>query len=280
MDELLERGVDVVPDWPHHLRGPGTPCQPQAYLSRTRRLALAAGLTAFPKVLSRDLELRLQTRVEAVEAADDHFEVQVEGGQALAATHLVLSCPLPQILELLGPLLDGCDELRGVRQTLRRVSLLPSLTVLAGYQRPPARDWHLHLPGPGNPIHSLINDSSKRADSQQQVLVIQGAPEFSRRALETEPGEWAGVLLLAAAEILGDWAAAPAWQQPHRWRFARVQRGDELSHPVRLRWPGGATLGLCGEAFNPAGGLEGAYLSGLELAARAAAGHASPVHCN
>jgi len=37
---------------------------------------------------------------------------------------------------------------------------------------------------------------------------------------------------------------------------------------VLLRWPGGAGLGLCGEAFHPAGGAEGAYLSGLELAER------------
>ena len=35
-----------------------------------------------------------------------------------------------------------------------------------------------------------------------------------------------------------------------------------------LRWPSGAGLGLCGEVFNPASGVEGAYLSGLELAAR------------
>ena len=35
-----------------------------------------------------------------------------------------------------------------------------------------------------------------------------------------------------------------------------------------LSWPGGQRLGLCGEAFNPAGGVEGAYLSGIKLAER------------
>ena len=54
------------------------------------------------------------------------------------------------------------------------------------------------------------------------------------------------------------------------------QRGSELSHPALLRFRDGALLGLCGEAFNPAGGVEGAYLSGLELAQRIAWDAATP----
>jgi predicted NAD/FAD-dependent oxidoreductase len=126
----------------------------------------------------------------------------------------------------------------------------------------------------------LINDSSKRVagpegEGPRQTLVIQGSPAYSRRELESEPSRWADALLEAAAGELGDWVKQPAWRQEHRWRYARTQLGDELSHPVLLAWEGGAQLGLCGEAFNPVGGVEGAYLSGLELAGRISADSAT-----
>jgi len=147
--------------------------------------------------------------------------------------------------------------------------------VLAGYERPTATDWHLRLPGPRSIIHSLINDSSKRGEDANQTLVIQGRPDYSRRELESEPERWASALLDAAADQLGPWVGGHAWMQTHCWRHARVQRGDELSHPVLLRLLGGGALGLAGEAFNPRGGAEGAFLSGLELAGRLLAGTAT-----
>ena len=92
------------------------------------------------------------------------------------------------------------------------------------------------------------------------MLVIQGNPIFSRQNMEEDPANWSRALLGAAAGVLGSWAATPAWRQEHRWEHARVQRGDTLSNPVLLRWPGGGELALCGEAFNSAGGLEGVLL--------------------
>jgi len=270
----------LVPDWPLHVQGQGTPCQPQGYDSRSRRWAVQQGVNAVAKHLARELVVQRQTRVTRLEPHGADFVVHVEGAAPQLAPTVVLTCPVPQTLELLQPLAAESEEVQGLVALLRRVAMIPSLVVLAGYERPTASDWHLRLPGPRSIIHSLINDSSKRARDEQdvttpQVLVIQGTPAFSRRELDGEPERWGDALLEAAAGELGPWVKQPAWRQEHRWRHARVLRGEELSHVVLLSWPGGARLGLCGEAFNPAGGAEGAYLSGLELAGRISADFAT-----
>ena len=52
--QILSGMGDPAPqwDWPMRVRGPGTPCQPQAYDSRTVRAAFAPGVTAFARFLA------------------------------------------------------------------------------------------------------------------------------------------------------------------------------------------------------------------------------------
>ncbi len=263
-------------DWPMRVRGDGTPCQPQAYDSRTWRAAFARGVTTFAKHLAEPFEVRRETEVQRISLGDRCFELAA-GAETFRTRALVLTCPLPQTVALVEPLAQSAPELSALLQVLQRVHTLPSLTVLAGYDRPTADDWHLRVPGPDSVIHTIVNDSSKRPDAPSQVLVIQGNPVFSRQNLEADPARWGDELLGAAASVLGPWAAEPTWHQEHRWRHARVQRGDELSNPVLLSWPDGQTLALCGEAFNGAGGVEGALLSACALARRLEHGQPSPV---
>lgn len=276
--QLLDQLKEPQPlwDWPMRVRGEGTPCQPQAYDSRTWRAAFAPGVTAFAKHLAAGQKIRLDTEVEQLRLGAGCFELAV-GAEILRATRLAVTCPVPQAAALIAPLAQDAPELSALLKVLERVHLLPCLTVMAGYKRPSDQGWHLRVPGPASAVHSLINDSSKRPGAQEQVLVIQANPIFSRENLEEDPARWSSSLLAEAGKILGSWAAAPDWHQEHRWRHARVQRGDELSNPVLLSWPGGQQLGLCGEAFNGAGGLEGALLSGVALAHRMKKGQATAV---
>jgi hypothetical protein len=235
------------------------------------------GVNALPKALAAGLRVERETRVARLATDGARLRLSTEDGAEHVAATVVMTCPVPQTLELLSPLaVEAGEELRGVLALLERVHMVASLVVMAGYERPTATDWHLRLPGAESVIHSLINDSSKRGQGARQVLVIQGRPGYSRREIDGEQEQWSKALLEAAARELGQWVLAPAWVQRHRWRHARVVRGDELGHPVLLRLSGGATLGLCGEAFNPRGGAEGAYLSGLELAERLLSGTATP----
>jgi predicted NAD/FAD-dependent oxidoreductase len=263
--------AQLIADWPIHRRGPGTPCQPQGFDSQSYRLAIGEGVSAFAKFLARGLKIQLNTAIERIrweEGCVRLFDQQQREYHAHGA--VVLSCPVPQALELLQPLAALSKEMSDVLRVLSRVHMVPCLTLLAGYEARPPLPWQLYLPGPEHPLHSIIEDSSKRPreDDEPKVFVLQAKPRFSRKHLEEPPERWSALLLQDAAELLGPWIRQPLWHQCHVWRYARVQPCAELSRSILLTGQGGPLLGLCGDAFHPARGVEGAFLSGIELAQR------------
>jgi renalase len=255
--------------WPHLVRGEGVPCQPQAFASGGVRLAIAEGVTFFAKRLARGLDVELETKVERLEPMSDGFRLHTERGTREAQT-VVFSCPVDQVLPFLSSLADVSRELLAVQELMRLASMVPCLTVIALYDEAPPLDFHLRLPGPQSPIHSLINDGSKRAPGAKSALVIQSHPQFARRFFDEPEEIWREELLGAAKAILGPWVGSPSACELQRWRHARVQPKSELSGPILLRFSSGARLGICGDAFHYAGGVEGAFLSGRVLAERLA----------
>lgn len=256
--------------WPRAIEGTGNPCQPDAFTPGERRIAFAEGVSAFPKHLARDLRVRLQTRVTSLALGGTRLGLELEEGGRLDAETVVLALPLEQARDLLATLPAGIAELDGVRALLSMLGTLPCLTVMAGYplDARPAVGFDLCYPESSRLMQLVSHDSAKRAAPAQCVLVFQARPGWSRERLEAEPSQWAAELLEEAGRLCGRWAADPGWYQTHRWRYARIDRGSELSGPLLVPLPGGARLALAGELFAPGGGAEAAFLSGRRLAAR------------
>lgn len=152
---------------------------------------------------------------------------------------------------------------------LRMMSTVPCLTMLAGYpQEAPAPPWDVSYPEDSPVLQLLSHDSAKRAEPRFHCLVYQARPRWSRDHLEEPPEAWGAEILKEAGRRLGPWAARPAWVQAHRWRYARLEAGNELAGPVLCELDGGVRLGLAGELFSPGGGVEAAWASGRRLARR------------
>ncbi|MCU0229765.1 MAG: FAD-dependent oxidoreductase [Acidobacteria bacterium] len=256
--------------WPSAVSGTGSPCQPDAFAPGERRVAFAEGVSAFPKHLAKDLRVRLQTRVTSLALAGTRLALELDDGGRLDVETAVLALPLEQARELLATLPAGIPELDGVRTLLSMLGTLPCLSLMAGYplEASAAIGFDLCYPEGSRALQLVAHDSAKRAAPAQCVLVFQARPAWSRERLEAEPAQWAQELLEQAARLCGDWVARPLWQQTHRWRYARVDRGSELAAPILVPFPGGARLALSGELFAPGGGVEAAFLSGRRLAAR------------
>lgn len=266
----LER-VDAapLPGWPQRVRGSGAPCQPDAFAPGERRLAFADGVNAFPKDLAAGLDVRRESPVIALEPGPRQALVQLENGQRLAAPRVVLALPPAQILRFLLSLGAPGEEIAAVAHLLSLLPAHPCLTLLAGYTaQAPVPDWEIWYPEDSKILQVLSHDSSKRIAPRYQVLVLQAHPRWSRDHLEQDPALWSEAMLREAARLVGSWAGQPLWHQSHRWRHARLDRGDELSSPILLELPGGARLGLVGEVFAPGGGAQAAFLSGTRLARR------------
>lgn len=261
-------GVVLDPLWPRRIQGQGAPCQPDALAPTERRAILPAGMSAFAKHLALGLEVKLQTRIVGITVEDHLFRLRAESGERFACHELVLAMAVEEILELLGTLGER-PELTGLRALLGMFASVPSLTVMAAYPLDgPAPEWDLLYPEDSSVLQLVAVDSAKREQPRHRMLVIQGRPNWSWERLEVPEETWAMELLRAAAERAGDWVLEPLWTSSHRWRYARVDRGNELARPVLTCFPEGLRLGLAGDVFSPGGGVQAAWLSGSALAHR------------
>ncbi|MDP1824454.1 MAG: FAD-dependent oxidoreductase [Archangium sp.] len=261
-------GVTPLADWPHRVEGRGAPCQPASFNPGERRFAFAEGLAAFPRHLAQGLTVKLSTRVVRLSAGERTFLVHTEAGEVLEASDVVVALALEQSRALLGTL-PQTPEVAGALGLLGMFASVPSLTLIAGYGlETPAPAWDVQYPEDSDCLQLIANDSAKRKAPRARVLVLQARPRWSRQRLELPAETWAAELLAEAAGRVGAWAAQPLFSAPHRWSYARVERGSELAQPLSLSLPGGQRLGLAGDLFAPGGGVQAAWLSGNHLAQR------------
>jgi len=262
VDQLL--GADVLPGWPQRVQGNGITCQPRALDPDVRHAALRGGLNTLAKKLAEGIEILRESEVTSLKTM--HGSLQLGGANfSLSAQTLVLAAANAESLRLLqdsdfGPSTAGAMALFGLAPTL------PTLSLLVCYDTPPAQPgWDLLLPETSASIQLISNESSKNAVGQKLGLCIQAQPAWSRQRLNSPTEEWTRDILCEAALLLGDWAMKPDWQRPHRWLESRLDSASRLRGPL-LQNIAGCKLGIIGEYFNPAGGLEGAFLSGHRLA--------------
>ncbi len=260
--------------WPHVTAGRGLPCQPEAFGEGVVRLAPAAGVSQLAKQLARQLDVRLETEITSLRAAArgaavEGWELLLSSGDTIRAKTLALALTVPGSRRLLTAMDPLPEPVAALLPVLDLVRTLPCLTVIARFPEgvaPPT--WDLSLPETSATVHTILHDSAKRTGRKRLTLVIQARPRFSRDHLAQPAESWAGTLLAEAAALHGDWLGRPELVQPHIWRQARVDAASQLAAPLFVRLRGGAALGIVGDALHPAGGIEGAYLSGLALAGR------------
>ena len=265
--ELREAGEDrLIPGWPVRVREPRLAVQADAYKPGLRRMAHRDGVSAFARHLARGLDVRLGHRVERLSATSGRITAHLRGGRRLAAPLLVLAGALPESLALAEPMVRDWPGAEEKLARLRAVRVLPTVTVIAGYPpetpEPPFDAWH---PIEATMLGSIFHDSTKRRAPRWRVLVLHGRTAFSEAALDRKPEEWSRELVWEAGELLGEWAASPAWTQTYVWRAGQVRSGDQLNGPVAFESDGGARVMLAGDAFAADPGLEGAYLSGIAV---------------
>lgn len=253
--------------WPATWVGEGQPCLPRAFAPGERRLAFTQGITAFPKFLARELDVRLRTDVRSLVVREHDFELHINDGETMATDALVLALPAAQMRSFIEPLpaFTALDSARALLQTL---STDPCLTLIATYPpTTPVPDWDVMYPDDSDIVMLASHDSRKRPEKKFHAFVLQCSARFSRRHLDDEPSSWVETVLNETGRLVGGWAQRPLLAQAHRWRYGRAN-SFPLSGPLLVDFPGGQTLGLTGEIFNPALGVEAAYLSGKALAHR------------
>ena len=263
-------------DWPRVREGAGVPCEPAAFDGCEVRMAPAAGVNRFAKHLAKGLDLRLDTLIETIGLiaqpgvqAERTWELALSSGERLRAQTLALAIPAPSVLALLRAMEPADPAMAPLLPLLELVRMLPCLTVIARYPaNVAAPSWEASYPSGSKSIQAILHDSSKREGDARLTLVIQARAKYSQDHLDAAEVTWTQALLQEAAALHGEWINAPDLVQSHIWRNARVASGTGLASPLLALLDGNAVLGVAGDGFHAAGGIEGAYLSGAALAGR------------
>jgi len=251
--------------WPRTVQGEGSPCHPDMFSFGEQRLAFEEGMTSLPKHLASGLDVQLQSRVVSIAVEDGGVRLSLDDDRQVSAPTVLVAIPAEQCRALL----PDHPQLDTARHMLGWFSTVPCLAMAVGYElERPAPDFDLIHAGLGGVFTVISHDSAKRAERRFHVLVYQATPQWSRERLDQDLRAWSAEMLAEAQRMFGDWAGQPLWTSPQRWVHARVDGGMGLAGPLVVTFDEGARIGLAGEAYDPRGGLEGAWRSGQRAARR------------
>ncbi|MEO0990581.1 MAG: FAD-dependent oxidoreductase [Pseudomonadota bacterium] len=181
----------------------------------SRRYVGHPGMNALPKWLARGIEVRLGVTVTAVRQGPGPFRLETTDGE-VTADRLVLTPPVPQILDILGP-----DHV--LAPELARVSFAPCATLMAitATDLPEVPETQQSR---GEPIAWIARDHAKPGRPKKFAWVAQASPEWSRRHLELPKEALAEAMVPLFCQCLGIAKEEVVYSAGHRWRFAHVER--------------------------------------------------------
>lgn len=216
-----------------------------------------SAMTDIAEYLASSLQLRPGYQMAAIKRASNSWSAHICSGEIIKAKAVVLTQPVPQILDLLKD--SGITLPVNIARRLTGIKYEKCLAVLA------TLNDRSKIGPPGGvkftngPI-SWLADNYLKGISQVPAVTIHGAPHFSEDHWHSDRQESGGLLVEAAKSLIG---AGISELHVHGWRYAKPVRVDQDRYLVISLMP---PLILAGDAF---GGprVEGAAMSGWRAAA-------------
>jgi predicted NAD/FAD-dependent oxidoreductase len=215
------------------------------------------GMDQLGKHLARDLDLVRETRVARLERGQGGWSVIGEANAVLAESDAVLVTLPPaqaqSLLEVSPALVTRVSDTR----------MRPCWAVLLGFDEPVPVEYDAGFVNVGA-LGWVARNSSKPGRDGGEAWVLHASMDWSEEHLEAGPGDIIEELRHEFAHRCVD-ARLPevAFADAHRWRYAQPDPALETACLYDPDYALGAGGDWCGGPR-----LEGAYLSGLALAAR------------
>ena len=268
VDELREKGLaDVWADHFHYHTGemmlekhPDIPVEPHYFVKD--------GMNHIGKYLSRWVDAKLNGKVNGFTYLGDsdhkkrNWMINFADFSVMEADAVIVATPAPQAYGLIENAQDETPFKRIIRD-IDSISYDACYSLMINLGDRPAPEWKVIRCNQGK-IRWISNESSKRSNNGNTVIVVQSNAAFASANINSGESEVTSALLKGLIEITGIDAARPVWTQLHFWKY-RNPRNVMPGHFVEpTEHP--APAALVGDYFGVAGGVEGAYLSGLKLA--------------
>jgi predicted NAD/FAD-dependent oxidoreductase len=214
-------------------------------------------MDALAQHLARDLEVRSGVEVQRLQRAGGSWRIMSSEAEVVAEADAVLvTIPPAQAV----PLLTEAGELA---HQARKVTMKPCWAVLLGFAGPVPVEFDAAFINVGS-LAWVARNSSKPGRSGGEAWVLHASADWSRQHLERDAAE---VVDLLRTEFARRWVGSNLpnvmHAEAHRWRYAQPENPLEDAY----LFDEDQQIGIAGDwCDGPC--IEGAFLSGMELAER------------
>lgn len=187
--------------------------QPLSHSEGRPKFCGTKGMTGIAKQLAQNLNMQLNTKITKLEKTPDAWIAHTETGTQLSAAQVILSCPLPQSIELLQNSAVPFDsELLNIKYAKALVVLLEDIQTT---HDPENDSTYQELNKFG--IFSVCNQY-KKGISRTPAWTITMNPEFSEQHFEQEETEILKIALKQITEALPSLSFAKCSLK--KWRYS------------------------------------------------------------
>jgi len=215
------------------------------------------GMSAIAKSLAEGLTVHTAVRIRSVGWANGVWRLASELGREYIARSIIMTPPVPQILELLHN--SGLTLPPPADLSLRKVEYEPCLALMVVVDPTAYRLEETFTDPARGSVELLVDNHAKGVSAQAGAVSLHAKSEFSRAMFQESDEDIARQML---DDVRGYIDVSQVTWQLHRWRYSRaVVRSPEPF--LSIDDPG--LMFFAGDGFG-AGDIEGAVCSGRRTA--------------
>jgi renalase len=207
----------------------------------------AKGMNTIPKKLAENLNVCLNEKVILI----SENEVKTESGNSYSFDNLIVTCPIPQVIELFqNSNIDFSEKDKTVLESIEYDPCIAVMAVLREATEIPTGGIILE-----NQAVAWIADNFQKGISAIPTVTLHASAEFSKKYLENDLQEVSQLMLKSVSQWITPENIIST--QVHRWRYSNAtKRYEQAFYQVENQ-----NIYLAGDGFG-VGNVEGAFLSG------------------
>lgn len=208
------------------------------------------GMNTIPKKMAENLDIRLNEKVILI----SENEVKTESGNSYSFDNLIVTIPIPQVVELFNNSKKSFSEKD--MSAITHIEYEPCIAVMAILKEKTT------IPTGGiiieNQAVSWIADNFQKGISTIPTATLHASAAFSKKHLEDDIQEVSRLMLASVSQWIKSENIVSS--QVHRWRYSNAsKRYEEPFYQLENQ-----KIYLAGDGFG-IGNVEGAFLSGYKV---------------
>ena len=217
------------------------------------------GMTNIAKKLLIDFNIFKEHKLVSIDKENENYKLFFENGSTFNSDYIIMSCPMPQSLEILNK--SKIDYDNNLIKALEDLNYFPCIVVMIKSEIKLSNlEKHIGTDVDSKDISWIGDNYGKKVSSIENYYTIQCSPEFSYENFENEYDETNEKLKHEMEKIFGS-----NYQilSNHKWRYSIPKNFYQGDNSLVINQKD--FLGLCGDIFTN-GRFDGAITSGLSIA--------------